>query len=103
MKYGVYNGSLVEIDGDTIIEFGERQYVKGVIEITNIPEGEIQELLELMKDIKIRMEKLELQYKGKMEALRHHWTDARAKEMEIINKVLKDIKIECEGRYDDDL
>jgi len=107
MKFGIYDGSIVEVaaqEGNLvdIIDNCTRHVVskdKVYIICDDVYKEIAQELLEIKSEIKSllsRMYKLDDEYHKKMELLRQLYMDARAKEMSVVNKVLKNSHGNCQ-------
>ena len=103
MKYGIYDGEIVEIreDGNTFFIVAEgKELVAPRSKLKEIPDNISAalepELLQSRIEVNallVRMNKLDEAYFEKMEALRHLLTEARRKQIAIVSKALGGVSI----------
>jgi predicted transcriptional regulator len=105
--FAIYNGSIVEIEEERentawINDDGDPAVVNKS-ELVPISDGMIDDLLQEFKSIKVkitdlqeRMHRLDSEYSKKMEALREMYLDVRSKELQLVNRILKNSQNNCQ-------
>ena len=111
MKYGIYKGDIVEVEDPggmivNIVQDGEATCASRK-DIVEVPEEvykeigpELKAARQELSNIKNRIFRLDDEYHKKLYTLQQMMMDARQKEIAIVNRFLKGVKLEARDGYD---